>query len=95
MDPVGTITIGALIAALVAVSKALWPTTLDRRATLALVLVVSAVVLVLGMVSGTVGGTPFEIVAQWIMQALAAVGGREALVGVVPQAANGPTLGTK
>ncbi len=92
MDAGLTLGLGGLIATLVALVKAGLPGTVSPRTVWALVLAVSAGVVVLAFYSGMlVGLTPFAIVTQWAIQAATAVGLREGLVAAVPQASALPS----
>lgn len=78
--------LSGLVAALVAITKALWPGEMPARAVVATVGAWTAVLLVLAATSGQIAGTPYELFAQWVLQAAGAMGLREGL-------ANTPGIG--
>ena len=94
MDSVAvqTVALGAMVAGLVALVKALLPGTVDSRVVLVLVGTVTAGVVVLASVSGMLDGlTPFAYVAEWLNLALAAMGIRAGTTTIVPAAGNLPS----
>ena len=88
----GTLAVGALITAVVALVKMAWPGSMPSKVTLAVVLVVAGGALALQAASGLLTGlTPYEAVAQWVMLSLTAIGWREGATAVAPQISMLPT----
>lgn len=80
--------LSGLVAAGVAIIKGLWKGEMPARAVVATVALLTAVLIVLAAFSGQLHGNAFELTAQWLLQAAAAIGLREATVTATNGAAS-------
>jgi len=84
--------LAVMVGAVVALIKSAWKGSMDPRVILGLVALVSAGAVYIGHTSGMLSGaTPYALVEQWLTLVIGGIGGREALVTLVPAARELPS----
>lgn len=73
-DAIQALGIAGLVVAMVGVTRAVWPGTMNGRVVVIVAGAWTAILMGLAVQSGLINGTAFDFVAQWILQVASAIG---------------------